>query len=65
MYVNPSQRLFRRLSHVHCMEDGRLPNTDLHSKLAAGTIFDGRPLLSFMNVCRKDMKPADMEGGDR
>lgn len=55
-----SQRRLRWLGHVSRMEDGRIPKDMLYGQLATGTRSAGRPLLRFKDVCKRDMKAANI-----
>ena len=44
------------LGHVYRMEDGRIPNDILYEELASRRRTEGRPQLSYKDVCKRDMK---------
>jgi hypothetical protein len=51
-----SQRHLCWLSHVHRMEDGRMPKDLLYGELSRGSRPQGRPRLRFKDSCKRDMK---------
>ena len=55
-----SQRRLRWLGHVRRMEDGRLPKDVFYGELASGSRPVGRPMLRYKDVCRRDMKSAEI-----
>ena len=55
------QRRLRWLGHTCRMEDGRIPKDILYSELSSGTRATGRPLLRFKDVCKRDLKSADID----
>ena len=50
----------RWLDHVHPMNDGRIPKNMLYGELAAGRPSVGRPVLRYEDVCKRDLKAADI-----
>ena len=60
MHALLSQRRLRWLGHVHRMQDGRIPKDVLYGELAEGSRPTGRPALRFKDVCKRDMKNADI-----
>jgi len=42
------------------IQDGRIPKDILYGELASGTRSTGRPFLRFKDVCKRDLKPADI-----
>ena len=54
------QRRLRWLGHVHRMEDGRIPKDILYGELASGHRPVGRPVLRFKDVCKRDLKAAEI-----
>ena len=57
------QRRLHWLSHVHRMGNDRIPKDVLHGKLATGHHPAGRPTLRFKDVCKRDLKLADIDPG--
>ena len=56
-----SQRRLRWLGHASRMEDGRIPNRDIpHCELATGTRTAGSPTLHFQDICKRDLKPGNI-----
>ena len=55
-----SQRRLRWIGHVRRMEDGRLPKDVFYGELASGSRPVGRPMLRYKDVCRRDMKSAEI-----
>jgi len=55
-----TQRRLRWLGHVHRMEDGRIPKDILYGQLTEGSRPCGRPTLRYKDVCKRDMKSADI-----
>ncbi|KAI8519265.1 hypothetical protein Bbelb_025220 [Branchiostoma belcheri] len=55
------QRRLRWLGHVYRMEDGRIPKDILYGELVMGRRPVGRPALRFRDVCKRDMKCADID----
>ncbi|KAI8515757.1 hypothetical protein Bbelb_065700 [Branchiostoma belcheri] len=55
------QRRLRWLGHVYRMEDGRIPKDILYGELVTGRCPVGRPALRFRDVCKRDMKCADID----
>lgn len=43
------------------MDDGRIPNDMLYCELPEGSRPTGRPQLRFKDVCKRDMKAADID----
>jgi len=60
MFALLSQRRLRWLGHVRRMEDGRLPKDVLYGELTTGSRPTGRPMLRFKDVCKRDMKAAEI-----
>ena len=56
-----TQRRMRWLGHVSRMPDGRIPKDVLYGELATGGRSVGRPFLRFKDVCKRDMKFAEMD----
>jgi hypothetical protein len=61
MFAMLSKRRLRWLGHVRRMEDGRLPKDMLYGQLTSGTRAVGRPLLRFKDICKRDMRSADID----
>ena len=57
------QRRLHWLGHVHCMGDGCIPKDVLYGELATGHHPAGRPALRFKDVCKRDLKLADIGPG--
>ena len=55
-----SHRRLRWLSHVHRMDPHRLPREILYGELRDGARRVGRPQLRFKDVCKRDMKGAQI-----
>ena len=55
-----TQRRLRWLGHVHRMQHGRIPKVILYGELATESRPAGRPLLCFRDVCKGDLKSADI-----
>ena len=53
----------RWLGGVHCMGDGRIPKDVLYGELATGHRLTGRQALHFKDVCKRDLKLADIDPG--
>ena len=51
------------LGHVHCMGDGRIPKDVLYGELATVHRPAGRQALRFKDVCKRDLKLADIDPG--
>ena len=60
MFAMLSQRCLRWLGHIQRMEDGRLPKDVLYGKLTSGSRPVGRPMLHYKDVCKRDMKFAEI-----
>ena len=60
MFAMLSQRRLRCLGHVRRMEDGRLPKNVLCGELTSGSRPVGRPMLRYKDVCKRDMKSAEI-----
>lgn len=60
MFTLLSQRRLRWLGHVHRMKDGRIPKDMFYGELAAGSRPKGRPTLRYKDVCKRDLKSADI-----
>ena len=56
MYALLTKRRLRRLGHVTCMHDGRLPKDILYGELATGSRPTGRPTLRYKDVLKRDLK---------
>nr|KAG5691627.1 hypothetical protein BaRGS_023798 [Batillaria attramentaria] len=56
-----SQRRLKWLGHVRRMEPGRIPKDMLYGELREGSRPTGRPQLRFKDVCKRDMKLADID----
>ena len=56
-------RRLRWLGHVHRMGDGRIPKDVLYGQLATGHRPAGHPALRFKDVCKHDLKLADIDPG--
>ena len=63
MHLLLCQRRLCWLGHVHCMGDGRIPKDVLYGELATGHRPAGRPALYFKDVCKRDLKFADIDPG--
>ena len=61
MFALLTQRRLRWLGHVRRMEDGRLPKDVLYGQLTSGSRAVGRPMLRFKDVCKRDMRSADID----
>ena len=55
------QRRLRWLGHVRRMPDGRIPKDILYGELASGKRSVGRPSLRFKDVCKRDLRAADID----
>ena len=55
------QRRLRWLGHVRRMNDGRIPKDMLYGELATGHRSVGRPVLRYKDVCKRDLKAADID----
>ena len=55
------QRRLRWLGHIRRMQDGRIPKDVLYGELASGRRPVGRPTLRFKDVCKRDLKTADID----
>ena len=55
----------RWLGHVHRMVDGHIPKDGLYGELATAHRPTGRPALHFKDVCKRDLKLADIDPGSR
>ena len=60
MFAMLSQRRLRWLGHILRMEDGRLPKDVLYDELTSGSRPVGRPMLRYKDVCKRDMKSAEI-----
>ena len=58
------QKRLKWLGHVRRMEDGRIPKDLLYGELREGSRPVGRPHLRFRDVCKRDMKAADIDSDD-
>ena len=56
-----SQRRLRWLGHVKRMQSGRIPKDVLYSELATGKRSVGRPCLRYVDICKRDMKVANID----
>ncbi|KAL9951447.1 hypothetical protein ACROYT_G044108 [Oculina patagonica] len=54
-------RRLRWLGHVRRMDDGRIPKDMLYGELREGSRPVGRPKLRFKDVCKRDMKKAEID----
>ena len=54
------QRRLRWLGHVCRMPDGRIPKDIFYGQIATGTRARGRPHLRFKDVCKRDLRSAEM-----
>ena len=61
MFTLLRQRRLRWLGHVHRMDDGRIPKDLLYGELKEGERDQGRPLLRYRDVCKRDMKALDID----
>ena len=57
------QRRLRWLGHVHRMGSGCIPKDVLYGELATGHRPAGHPALRFKDVCKRDLKLADIDPG--
>ena len=57
------QRRLRWLGHVYRMGNGRIQKGVLYGELATGHHPAGRPALRFKDVCKRDLKLADIDPG--
>ena len=60
MFAMLSQRRLRWLGHILRMEDGRLPKDVLYGELTSGSRPVGRPIVRYKDVCKRDMKSAEI-----
>ena len=56
-----TKRRLRWLGHVSRMDPGRIPKDMLYGELREGSRPTGRPHLRFKDVCKRDMKLADID----
>jgi len=56
-----SRKRLKWLGHVRRMDDGRIPKDMLYGELREGSRPTGRPQLRFKDVCKRDMKAADID----
>ena len=63
MHLLLSQCRLRWLGHVYRMDDGRIPKDVLYGELAIGRRPAERPALRFKDVCRRDLKVANIDPG--
>ena len=61
MFAILSERRLRWLGHVKRMDPGRIPKDILYGELAEGTRPIGRPRLRYKDVCKRDIKTADID----
>ena len=57
------QRRLHWLSHIHRMGDGRIPKDVLYGELATEHLPTGHPALRFKDVCKRNLKLADIDPG--
>ena len=55
MYSMLSLRRLRWIGHVRRMDDGRIPKDIFFGELQTGRRSQGRPLLRYKDVCKRDM----------
>ncbi|GAA6107071.1 uncharacterized protein LOC118407100 [Tachysurus ichikawai] len=60
MFSILSERRLCWLGHVRRMDPGRIPKDLLYGELAEGARLTGRPRLRYKDVCKKDMKMANI-----
>lgn len=60
MFSILSERRLRWLGHVRRMNPGHIPKDLLYGELAEGARLIGRPRLRYKDVCKKDMKTANI-----
>ena len=60
MFAMLSQRRLRWLGHIRRIEDGRLPMDVLYGELTSGSRPVGRPMLRYKDVCKRDIKSAEI-----
>ncbi|GAA6105796.1 zinc finger protein 2 homolog isoform X1 [Tachysurus ichikawai] len=60
MFSILSERHLRWLGHVRRMDPGCIPKDLLYGKLVEGARLTGRPRLRYKDVCKKDMKMANI-----
>ena len=60
MFAMLSQRRLRWLGHILRTEDGRLPKDVLYGELTSGSRPVGRPMVRYKDVCKGDMKSAEI-----
>ena len=56
-----SQRRLRCLGHVCRMSDDRIPKNILYGQLPSGARQHGRPLLRFIDTCKRDLTSCDID----
>ena len=61
MYTLLRQRRLRWLGHVRRMDDGRLPKDLLYGVLKSGHRDQGRPVLRYKDVCKRDLKALNID----
>ena len=61
MFTLLKQRRKRWLGHVVRMDDGRIPKDLLYGELVQGKRPTGRPQLRFKDVCKRDLKPSNID----
>ena len=61
MFSLLSQRRLRWLGHTHRMDAYRVPRNLLYGELAFGSRRQGRPMLRFKDVCKRDMKSCGID----
>lgn len=49
------------LGHVSCMQHGHIPKDVLYSELATGSRSAGRPVLSYKDVFKRDLKAGNIK----
>ena len=55
------QRRLRRLGHVRRMDGGRIPKDVLYGEIRDGSRPVGQPKLRLKDVCKRDMKQAEID----
>ena len=56
-----SRKRLKWIGHVRRMDDGRIPKDMLYGELREGSRPTGRPQLRFKDVCKRDMKAAEID----